>query len=105
MTLADTLIEVWRQALASGSNEVELEGYAYKVGRTRNMGLRTVSLHYQTLEIEGIEQNPQTKSRWAKLASEGQRIMQFRCNGRYVGNVCEGKLTHYPSWKSQGLPE
>jgi hypothetical protein len=25
------------------------------------------------------------------LAREGKLIMQFRCKGRYVANVCEGK--------------
>jgi hypothetical protein len=53
----------------------------------------------------GIEQNPATKSRWAALAREGSRIMQFRCQGRYVANVCEGKLLRYPAWTALALPE
>ena len=96
---------MWRQAIAAGAPQVELEGQAYRVGRTRSMGLRMLEFRYQTYRIEGIEQNPETKSNWAKLAREGQRIMQFKCNGRYVANVCEGKLMRYPSWKSQGLPD
>jgi hypothetical protein len=105
MTLGDALVEVWKQAMVVGSPTVEVEGRSYRVGRTRSMGLRTLSFSYQTHTIEGIEQNPQTKSRWAKLATEGQKIMQFKCNGRYIGNVCEGKLMRYPSWTSQGLPD
>jgi hypothetical protein len=31
--------------------------------------------------------------------------MQFRCKGRYVGNVCEGKLLRYPAWTSLALPD
>jgi len=53
----------------------------------------------------GIEQNPKTASRWAELARQGNRIMQFRCSGRYVANVCEGKLLRYPAWKALELPE
>lgn len=29
--------------------------------------------------------------------------MQFSLLGRYVGNVCDGKLTRYPSWKVGGV--
>ncbi len=105
MTLGETLVEVWRQALVNGALEVALEGRVYQVGRTRSSGLRMISFPYRTYLIEGIEQNPQTKSTWAKRAAEGQRIMQFKCHERYVGNVCEGTLMRYPAWKSQGLPE
>ena len=55
--------------------------------------------------IVGIEQNPKTGSRWAALARAGNRIMQFRCKGAYVGNVCEGKLLRYPAWKALELGE
>lgn len=105
MTLGDLLIEVWRQALVDELPEIESGGRRYPVGRTRSQGLRMVSFAYQDHAIEGIEQNPQTASRWAKLAQQGQRIMQFSCNRRYVANVCEGRLTRYPSWRSQGLPD
>ena len=57
------------------------------------------------LRIIGIEQNPATSSRWAALAEEGKRIMQFRCKGCYVANVCEGKLLRYPAWGALKLPD
>ncbi len=28
-------------------------------------------------EIRGLEQNPQTKSRWAQMARSGKKVMQF----------------------------
>jgi hypothetical protein len=31
--------------------------------------------------------------------------MQFRCKGRYVANVCEGKLKRYPAWTTLTLPD
>jgi len=43
------------------------------------------------------EQNPETKSRWAQLAREGKKVMQFLSGGRYVANVVDGKATVY--WK------
>ena len=46
-------------------------------------------------EIRGLEQNPDTKSRWAQLARSGKRVMQFLSDGRYVANVVDGKVTVY----------
>lgn len=105
MTLGEVLVDVWRQALLDARSEVELGGMRYRVGRTRTQGLRTVAFRYQERMIEGIEQNPEKTSRWAKLAREGQRVMQFSYDHRFVANVCEGRLTRYPSWTSAGLPE
>lgn len=105
MTLSELLVDVWRQSLVDSLPEVEIEHQRYKVARTRAQALRVVSFRYREYLIEGIEQNPQTTSRWAKLAQQGQRIMQFSCHRQYVGNVCEGRLTRYPSWKGQGLPD
>lgn len=105
MTLGETLVEVWRQALAEDRGEVLVDGQRLPVARTRHQSLRTVAVRYGDRAIEGIEQNPETSSRWAKLAQQGQRIMQFSFRGRYVGNVCEGRLTRYPAWKAEGLPE
>jgi hypothetical protein len=31
--------------------------------------------------------------------------MQFRCKGRYIANVCEGKLFRYPAWTALALPD
>lgn len=105
MTLGESLISVWSQVLAEGKLEVELSTRRFAVSRTRAKGLLTVSFESSGARIDGIEQNPMTGSRWAKLAQEGQRIMQFRCQGRYIANVCEGKLLRYPAWKSLQLPE
>jgi hypothetical protein len=104
-TLAEALVDVWRQALVDGRAEVEVAGQRSRVTRTRAKGLRVVTVRWGEQVIEGIEQNPATKSRWAQLAQEGKRILQFSCRGRYVANVCEGVLTRYPAWKAQGLPD
>ncbi len=105
MSLAEVLVQVWREVLVEGKEELEVDGRRCRVGRTRNQGLRVVGFDFANDHLEGIEQNPRTTSRWAKLATEGKRILQFSCAGRYVANVCEGKLTRYPEWRAQGLPE
>lgn len=104
MRLADTLITVWRQALVDGRARVELPGGGYTVTKTRARQLRTVDFDFGDWRITGIEQNPETSSRWAQLARQGQRVMQFSCGGRYIGNVCEGKLTRYAAWQALELP-
>ncbi|HTT44686.1 MAG TPA: hypothetical protein VMH38_01550 [Thermoplasmata archaeon] len=105
MRLSEAMLDAWRQVLVDGRTEAEIDGRKYRVTRTRAQGLRVVSFVYQDHRIEGIEQNPQKTSRWAKLAQEGKRIMQFRIGPRYIANVCEGELFPYPAWKSQGLPD
>ncbi len=45
--------------------------------------------------IRGLEQHPETKSRWAQMARAGKTVMQFLSGGRYVANVVDGKVTVY----------
>jgi predicted secreted protein len=105
MTLGETLISAWQQVLSDGRDDIELGGETYPVTVSRAKGLRTVVFNVGPYRMVGIEQNPRTGSRWAMLAGEGKRIMQFRCKGFYVANVCEGKLVLYPAWKTLQLPE
>ena len=105
MMLRETLVAVWRQALVERKEGVELEGKSYAVRTTKTKKLRTVEFTFGEHRIDGIEQNPKTASRWAKMAREGKRVMQFTCRGRYFANVAEGKLMPYPAWKGLGLPE
>ena len=105
MTLGETLTMVWQQTLADGQEKVELGHESYPVTVFRAKKLRSVTFSYGELGIIGIEQNPATSSRWAALAREGNRIRQFRCKGRYVANVCEGKLLRYPAWRALTLPD
>jgi len=47
------------------------------------------------VDVRGLEQNPETNSRWAKLAREGKKVMQFLEQGRYVAVVTDGKVHFY----------
>jgi hypothetical protein len=105
MTLGETLISIWQQVLAEGKSPIELEGKTYSVGSTRAKKLRTVRFEFGGHWLDGIEQNPETTSRWAALAREGKAVMQFSHQHRYVANVCEGTLTRYPAWQALRLPE
>ena len=90
-----TLIEVWRQALVDNATVVELDGGLYPVRRTPKRGLRQVDFVFDGNEVRGLEQNPDTRSEWAKLARSGKKVMQFLSEGQYVAVVVDGKLTLY----------
>jgi hypothetical protein len=47
----------------------------------------TVEFDYQGRRITGIEQNPRTRSRWAELARQGERVMQFTTGTIYRKRV------------------
>ena len=90
-----TLVEVWRQALVEKAKVVELEKERYAVRRTPRRGLRQVDFVFDGGEIRGLEQNPETKSRWAQMARSGKKVMQFLSEGRYMANVVDGKVNFY----------
>lgn len=91
----EVLIEVWRQALVENAKTVQLGSEGFPVRRTPKRGLRQVDFVFDGNDIRGLEQNPQTKSRWAQLARSGKKVMQFLSEGRYVANVVDGKVTFY----------
>ena len=90
-----TLVEVWRQALVENAKVVELGKERYPVRRTPKRGLRQVDFVFDGNEIRGLEQNPETKSRWAQMARSGKKVMQFLTESRYVANVVDGKMALY----------
>jgi hypothetical protein len=91
----ETLIHVWRQVLMENAKAVMVGRESYPVRKTPKRGLRQVDFKFDGREIRGLEQNPETKSRWAQLARSGKKVMQFLSEGRYVANVVDGKVTHY----------
>lgn len=95
LSFEETLIDVWRQALVENAKAVELATQRFPVRRTPKRGLRQVDFVFDGNEIRGLEQNPETKSRWAQMARSGKKVMQFLSEGRYVANVVDGKMTFY----------
>jgi hypothetical protein len=90
-----TLISVWRQALVEDCKKVTLDGVHYPVRTTSRSKLRKVDFRFEEQTLRGLEQNPNANSRWAQLAREGKKIMQFLSDGRYIANVIDGKLQFY----------
>ena len=95
LSFEQALVEIWRQALVEGAKTVRIGTGTFPVRRTPKRGLRQVDFTFEGNEIRGLEQNPQTKSRWAQMARSGKKVMQFLNEGRYVANVMDGKVTFY----------
>ena len=54
--------------------------------------LKQIDFQFEGRELRGVEQNPDTNSRWAKMARAGKKVMQFPERGKYVAVVADGKV-------------
>jgi hypothetical protein len=95
MSLEEALVSVWQQVFAENAKTVALDDVSYPIRRTSRSRLREVDFKFGDTTFRGVEQNPSTNSRWAKLAREGKKVMQFLADGRYVAGVVDGKVTVY----------
>ena len=89
---------MWRQALVDDARPVTLESETYPVGRTSRAKLREVDFRFNAEMLWGLEQNPKTTSRWAQLAREGKKVIQFLSGRRYIAVVVDGKVQFYGNW-------
>jgi hypothetical protein len=93
--LEDVLLSVWSQVLLHDSKFVKLGSEQFSVSTSKTERLRQVEFIHAGKTIIGIQQNPNTKSNWAKLAREGIKVMQFIEDRRYIAVVAAGKVTLY----------
>ena len=70
-----------RQVFAENADVIELGAERYPVRLTTKRRLRQVDFLFKENKIRGLEQNPDTKSQWAKLARSGKKVMQFSQRG------------------------
>ncbi len=95
--LDSVLISVWHQSLIDKKKSVTLDDITYPVRQTSKSKLKQIDFRFEDRELRGLEQNPNTKSRWAKLAREGKQVMQFLERGKYIAVVVDGKVHLYKS--------
>jgi hypothetical protein len=89
------IVSIWRQALMDRGRSVTLGGLTYPVRKTPKHAFAQVDFKLGGQTLRGLEQNPQTASRWAQMARNGAKVMQFLAGGRYLAVVADGKITHY----------
>jgi len=63
-SLEQTLISVWHQALVEDAKTVTVNGQDYPVWRTSRSKLREVDFQFDGGTLRGLEQSPNTHSRW-----------------------------------------
>ena len=63
---------------------------------TAKQKLKQVDFRFDGRDFRALEQNPNTKSRWAAMARKGQKVMQFLDGGKYLAVVADGKVHLYP---------
>jgi hypothetical protein len=95
ISLESVLVSVWQQALVDRNKLVVLDNETYPVRQTSKSDLKQIDFRFEDQELRGLEQNPNTKSRWAKLAREGKTVMQFLEAGRYIAVIVDGKAHVY----------
>jgi hypothetical protein len=76
-SLEETLTSVWRQALVEEAKSVMLDNRSFPVRRTSRSRLREVDFQFEGHGLRGLEQNPDTGSRWAQLARQGRKSCNF----------------------------
>ena len=94
-SLEETLVSIWQQTLVENARSVKLENRSFPVRRTSRSRLREVEFQFEGHELRGLEQNPETASRWAQLARQGKKVMQFLQQRRYIAVVVDGKIQFY----------
>jgi hypothetical protein len=95
LSLESVFLSVWQQSLIDKKKTVDLDGKSYTVRQTSKSKLKQIDFSFEDRQLRGLEQNPNTKSRWAKLAREGKQVMQFLEHGRYIAVVVDGKVHTY----------
>jgi hypothetical protein len=91
-TLEEILVSVWCQALVEEARTVTVGGKSFPVRRTTRSRLREVDFQFEEHALRGLEQNPKTASRWARLARKGTKVMQFLSRQR------QAKSGHKEDW-------
>src|ERR1700722_20585706 len=93
--LEETFLAVWRQVLLEGKKTVAVADDTFSVLITPKQKLKQVNFQLGGRNFRGLEQNPNTKSRWAAMARSRKKVMQFLEDGRYVAVVADGKFLPY----------
>jgi hypothetical protein len=94
-TIEEALLSVWRQTMLDDLASVVVDGRMWPVKRTARRRLRQVDFQFDGKNIRGLEQNPDTKSRWAQKARAGKKVMQFLGDAGYLAVVVDGQVHLY----------
>jgi hypothetical protein len=75
-SLEGIFLAVWRQSVEN-LRIVTVGDDTFSARSTARQKLKQVDFQFGGRELRGLEQNPETKSRWAAMARKGANVMQF----------------------------
>ena len=104
LSLKHALLNVWRQSLVENKKTVTLEGESCPVRPTARRKLKQIDFQFDGKDLRGLEQNPDTRSRWAAMARSGKKVMQFLEGGTYIALVADGKVHLYTPIPGPTIP-
>ncbi len=96
ISFEEALLSVWRQSLVEDKKTVTVGDASFPVRATAKRGLKQIDFQFEGRDLRGLEQNPDTKSRWAAMARNGAKVMQFLEAGGYIAVVSDRKVHLYP---------
>jgi hypothetical protein len=94
-TLEETLLSVWQQAMVENLAAIVIDGRTWPVKQTARRQLRQIDFQFDGKDIRGLEQNPDTRSRWVQMARAGKKVMQFLGDAGYLAVVVDGQVHFY----------
>jgi hypothetical protein len=94
-SLEEVFIGVAEQVLVQNRKIITVAGDTFSVIATPRHKLKQINFRFDGREFRGLQQNPDTKSRWAEMARSGKKVMQFLEAGRYLAVVADGKLISF----------
>jgi hypothetical protein len=94
-SLEEVFIGVAEQVLVQNRKIIMVAGDTFSVIATSRHKLRQINFRFDGREFRGLQQNPDTKSRWAEMARSGKKVMQFLEAGRYLAVVADGRLISF----------
>ena len=66
--LKDVLLTVWCQALVENLKIITVANDTFSVRTTAKQKFKQIYFEFDGRKLRGLEQNPNTKSRWAAMA-------------------------------------
>ena len=90
-SLEDALLNVYRQSLVENKKTVTLEDKTFPVRSTAKRKLKQIDFQFEGRDVQGLEQNPDTKSRWANIRDRKERCSSW--SGESVAVVADGKVS------------
>jgi len=103
-TLEETLLSIFRQSMLENLPAITLDGRTYPVKRTSRRRLRQIDFEFDGQPLRALEQNPDTKSRWAQQARAGKKVMQFLGDSGYIAVIVDAKIHLYGKPKTETSP-